>query len=483
MLTSKPTCFVVQGFGKKTDYTTGKEFNLDNSYNIIKMAVEAAGLECVRADEIVHSGTIDVPMYERLLNADLVIADLSTYNVNAAFELGVRYALKPYATVVLAEKGFKNPFDISHVAIRSYQHDGEDVGFKEANRLMAELKTAITSIISANQTDSPVYTYLPNLQPPQTQQIIPPPAPAAMPSPSPQPPIPLPTDSTALPSSNQYSIAPQPNSLLIATITGEDNPSAKILLDTAMDKMNDSQFEEACTLLEVVHKLRPNDTFIIQQMALATYKSKSLSPIEPLLKAKEILQTLSPETTNNPETLGLWGSIHKKLWENTLDPNDLNEAISAHKRGFYMKQDNYNGINLAFLLNERALHELKTDKKDEAVADYIVAKQIRQDVIKYATAQLDSIHAEEQATPLIAKNWDELTRKRFWIMATLCEAAEGIGDEATIAKWDQEAKSLNVPEWMQKTRIAQGTKLRGLLDEYEKLAGKSVYKYAGSNPT
>ena len=479
MTASKPTCFVVQGFGKKTDYTTGKEFNLDNSYNIIKMAVEAAGLECVRADEIVHSGTIDVPMYERLLNADLVVADLSTYNVNAAFELGVRYALKPYATVVLAEEGFKNPFDISHVAIRRYKHDGEDVGFKEANRLMTELKAAIAGIISANQTDSPVYTYLPNLQPPQTPKTMPQSAPAAMPPPQPSP---FSADSTAISDPNSYYPIPEPSPLpvgnttpsAIAAITGEDNPSAKILLDTALDKMNESRFEEACTLLQVVHNLRPNDTFIVQQMALATYKNKSLPTNEALNKAKEILQTLSPETTNNPETLGLWGSIHKKLWENSHDPNDLNEAISAHERGFYMKQDNYNGINLAFLLNERALHKLKTDEKDEAAADYIVAKRIRQDVSKYATAQLDSMSAEEQATPLITKNWDELTRKRFWIMATLCEASEGIGDEAAIAKWDQAAKSLNVPEWMQKTRIDQGKKLRELLNEYGKLAGKQA---------
>jgi hypothetical protein len=81
------TCFVVQGYGKKTDYTDGRVLNLDASYEIIKEAVVGAGLECIRADEIVHSGTIDVPMYQQLLHADVVIADLSTYNVNAAFEL------------------------------------------------------------------------------------------------------------------------------------------------------------------------------------------------------------------------------------------------------------------------------------------------------------------------------------------------------------------------------------------------------------
>jgi hypothetical protein len=97
-------CFVVQGFGKKTDFTDGRVLDLDASYAIIKDAVDAAGLECIRADEIVHSGTIDVPMYKQLLQADLVIADLSTYNVNAAFELGVRYGLRPRATIIVAEE-------------------------------------------------------------------------------------------------------------------------------------------------------------------------------------------------------------------------------------------------------------------------------------------------------------------------------------------------------------------------------------------
>src|ERR1043165_4457836 len=117
---SKGTCFVVMGFGKKTDFETGRTLDLDKSYrNIIKPAVEAAGLKCIRADEIVHSGLIDVPMYEQLLNADVVVADLSTSNKNAFYELGVRHALKPYTTLVICEDGIKTfPFDINHVAVR-----------------------------------------------------------------------------------------------------------------------------------------------------------------------------------------------------------------------------------------------------------------------------------------------------------------------------------------------------------------------------
>ncbi len=50
-MTTKKTVFVVQGFGEKTDFTTGRKLNLDASYQVIKEAVEEAGLECIRAEE------------------------------------------------------------------------------------------------------------------------------------------------------------------------------------------------------------------------------------------------------------------------------------------------------------------------------------------------------------------------------------------------------------------------------------------------
>src|SRR5678816_4050740 len=125
-------CFVVMGFGKKTDFATGRSMDLDKAYkNMVKPAVESAGLQCIRADEIVHSGLIDVPMYDQLLKADVVVADLSTSNTNAFYELGIRHALRPFTTVVISENGLTSPFDVNHIVIRKYNHLGEDIGFEE----------------------------------------------------------------------------------------------------------------------------------------------------------------------------------------------------------------------------------------------------------------------------------------------------------------------------------------------------------------
>ncbi len=491
-MANKPQCFVIQGFGQKTDYTNGRSLNLDASYLVIKMAVEAAGLECVRADEIVHSGAIDGPMYERLLNADLVIADLSTYNVNAAFELGVRYALKPYTTIVLAEEQFKNPFDVNHVAITTYKHLGEEIGFGEANRLMTLLRDKIKIIMANKTTDSPVYTYIPHLKPPQFGSVLPQgieqlidetlriqgsedngnktvlsafEIPAAEPRNRPDAP-----PSAAAPAANFQETV---SGLEIMHIMGEVNPNAKSLLDQALVKINRDDFDTACILLNEVNRLRPNDTFVLQQLALATYKNKDIPVMIRLNQAKAILQTLSPEATNNPETLGLWGSLHKRFWEETQILKDLDEAINAHERGFYMKQDNYNGINLAYLLNVRALEKMKSGEKEEASADFIIAKRVRQDVIKHAERVLETMTEEEKIIPEIEKGGEFLKRK-FWVLATLCEAAIGAGDETAYSQWDLAALSMPVASWMQHSRYEQGTKLRQMLAEYKSLAVQSI---------
>ncbi len=133
---------------------------------MIKPAVEACGLRCIRADEIRHSGVIDVPMYQQLQSANLVIADLSTTNPNALYELGVRHALRPFATIVIAESQLKYPFDVNHTAIRSYRHLGEGIEYEEVMRFRGVLEEAIRAVLAQPQTDSPVYTYLPTLKPP-----------------------------------------------------------------------------------------------------------------------------------------------------------------------------------------------------------------------------------------------------------------------------------------------------------------------------
>ena len=293
-----PRCFVIMGFGQKTDLATGRVLDLDKSYrNIIKPAVAAAGYECIRADEIQHSGVIDVPMYEMLFAADLVVADLSTANLNAVFELGIRHALRPRATIIMAESKFTIPFDANHIVVRHYEHLGPDIGFDETMRMRGELTNLINALKGGDAVDSPVYTMLPDLEGPTR-------------------PVTTRMSVTAA--------AAQPQS-------SGDSYAAK--LQTARDAMDSGSFDFAKKKLQDIYKdqtapgadgkpkaARP---FVIQQLALATYKAgeakaKTEGPEQALAgyaEAETLLRQLDAETTTDPETIGLWSAIHKRRAE------------------------------------------------------------------------------------------------------------------------------------------------------------------------
>ena len=274
-------CFVIMGFGKKTDYPTGRVIDLDKSYRyIIKPAAEEAGLECVRADEIIHSGTIDVPMYEQLLTADVVVSDVSTSNCNAFYELGVRHALRPYTTITIAEDKMVFPFDVNHVAIRTYTHMGEGIDFGEVVRMKAALKEAIQKIASKPTDDSPVYTFLKDLRPPVRGAKE-----AALKS--------AVAEITERPTANQANAQDTSNTATVST-----------LLTQAQGAIDKSDFRTAKSLLAVVKNMAPNDPFVCQRLALATYKSKVPSLQEALDAACDILR----ETLDRryPRTPKLW---------------------------------------------------------------------------------------------------------------------------------------------------------------------------------
>jgi len=398
------------GFGKKTDYQTGRTLDLDKSYrNIIKPAVEEAGLQCIRADEVMHSGIIDVPMYEYLLKADVVVADLSTSNCNACYELGVRHALRPYTTIIIAESKFKYPFDFSHIAIRSYEHLGEGLDYEEVMKFRAELKSAIAAILTQPRNDSPVYEFLKQLRPPQMEIIEQAVAAAPLPPPA------------------------------------ADDRTLSMLMGQVDAAFKADNFIGAKGLLQIVRGMLPTDAYVIQKLALATYKSKFPSVTAALEEARSILMSLDPRQSNDAETLGLWGAIHKRLWEETGDQQQLNESVFAYEKGFNLKNDYYNGINLAYLLNLRAA--IPGTKMAESIADYVLAQRTRRRVVDLCEALLASERETGKTLP-----------DHYWAAATLGEAFFGLGDREKAKEiLDQAWQSAD--KWMKDTTQDQLRKL------------------------
>jgi tetratricopeptide (TPR) repeat protein len=449
------TCFVVMGFGKKTDFETGRTLDLDKTYrNIIKPAVKAAGLECLRADEIPHSGVIDVPMYEQLLNADVVVADLSTSNKNAFYELGVRHALRPETTIVICEDGIKTPpFDVNHVLIRMYHHLGDGIDYDEVERVRKLLTDAITDIYNKQprSKDSPVYTFLTDLAPPELHAALNAVAEGAAKS------SPAAAGESGQGSGELYSeLMEQANE----AEDEEDFITAKALLSRLRKKMKEAArkaAEEAAKNGIEDAAERPEDHYLIQRLALVTYKSKQPSPRSALKEARDLLLTLDPATSNDTETLGLWGAVHKRLWDATDELGHLNEAVRGYERGFYLRNDYYNGINFAYLLNLRATRAAELAAAAEpleatahwasAIADFVQAERVRREVISICEQWLAANPLPDEKASEDVKSAHIETR--YWVVATKAEAYLGTGQVEQAEQTYQEAYALNPPKsWM-----------------------------------
>ena len=422
MSPSDKVCFVVMGFGKKTDFQTGRVLDLDKSYrSIIKPAVEAAGLKSIRADEIVHSGIIDVPMYQHLLTADVVIADLSTYNSNAFYELGVRHALRPFATITIAESKLVYPFDVNHTVIQPYEHLGTGIDFEEVMRMRQVLETAIRHLMANPQNDSPVYQFLHGLRPPVL-------APA------------------------RSEAADEPPGVLASVPSTA--PTVAVLMEQVETARQRQDWVTARALLTTVRQMmkdpsgvRPEDPHIIQQLALATYKSQLPTPELALQDALRILQVVNAAESHDPETLGLSAAIHKRLWQLKELPADLDAAIEFTQRGFLLRGDYYNGINLAFLFNVRS----SISEGAEAVTDFVLARRTRRAVVEICNEALAS---PEKLDP----------EDRYWILSTLAEAWCGLEEPQQCEDAKQQAYAIAPKAWMKESTEQQLARLQPLLE-------------------
>lgn len=340
-------CFVIMGYGKKSDPTLGKTFDLDVTYNtIIKPAVEKAGFKCVRGDEVLESGIIDKSMYALLIHADLVIADITTFNPNAIYELGIRHAAKPFSTIIMKEKDGNIPFDINHNKTFTYSHMGEDIGVTESERCIKALANLISEVDKSKETDSPLFHHIRGMQP--------------------------------------YTL-PEEEFIQIIKDLADKEKSIFALVQKAKIEMSEGNFTDAAKLWKKVSEKVENDNYFVQQLALCTYKDKSINPNIALTDALKIINKLEPENRNttDPETLGITGAIYKRLWQHNNETVEyLDKAIEYYKRGFTINQDYYTGENYALCLD---LKSQITEDDEEKIYLKFSAKKTRKEIIEIVT--------------------------------------------------------------------------------------------------
>ncbi len=388
------------GYGKKTDPTTGLSFDLDMTYaHIIKPAVENAGYECIRGDEIKESGLIDKSMYGLLIYSDLVIADISTYNPNALYELGVRHAVRPYSTIIMKkEDQGKVPFDLDHNKIFHYKHQGDDIPAGEAIRCQNELKHLILEVQKHQDVDSPLFSHL--------QHLIP------------------------------YELSKEDFSGIIRDLA-EKSESIFAWTEQAKLEMVQNNFVTAANLWKKAALKSANEPYYVQQQAISAYKSKFPSEQTALLDALQIINQLNPEDhpANDPETLGITGAIYKNMWLIENDITLLDRAIDYYGKGYKMNRDYYTGENYALCLDFKAQME---ENPEEQIYYRIEARKTREEIITILKA-----YEEEEDF----KNRNNLK----WIYATMAHCLFALNKTEEALPYEELFLSLSDAPWDKET--------------------------------
>ena len=143
---TQKSCFVLMPFASRF-----KEIYTE----VYRPVCEANGMRCWRVDEVSRPGSISRDIIEGILDADVVIADLTTKNANVFYELGITHSTGNKA-IMTAQSRDDVPFDIANYRVIFYEHTLN--GSKE---LYAKLDSAIKELVVAlDRTNNPLQEVL-----------------------------------------------------------------------------------------------------------------------------------------------------------------------------------------------------------------------------------------------------------------------------------------------------------------------------------
>ncbi|WP_024782909.1 tetratricopeptide repeat-containing protein [Streptococcus mutans] len=326
------TCFVVMGYGVKKIPGTLVKLNLDDIYfKFIKPVLSRNHLKSVystqayRGDEVPTSLAINKNFITSIFLADIVIADISTLNQNAIYELGLRHAMKPKSTIILCEELTisKYPcFDISMSPQLRY-HRKKIVSDENYRRsLQNKLEDILISCLESNPDyiDSPVFDF------------------------------------------NLYKIKPLVQLDKTIHVAGS---SIRTMIKKAENLKENMLFKEAENqYLQILNLSFDED--ILSQYLLCRYK-KDLSLKNLLLTLSYVKEKIDLDTSTNENLLGIVAAINKQIFALTNERNYLEQARRYYKNGSNFESGNlYCARNYCALL----LKQYCISKDIESIKEY-----------------------------------------------------------------------------------------------------------------
>lgn len=159
--------FVIRGFGVKKD-SKGRPVDFDRVHaELIAPALRQCGCTGDTTAQVVEAGNIREDMFALIVEADIVVCDITVHNANVFYELGIRHALRRKHTVLIKgdPSADDTPFDLSTDRYLKYpiERPGDAVG-----ALVATIKAGMNG---NRGTDSPIFLMLPRLAEANTAEM------------------------------------------------------------------------------------------------------------------------------------------------------------------------------------------------------------------------------------------------------------------------------------------------------------------------
>lgn len=344
----KPHAFVAMPFGVKKN-SQGVEIDFNRVYTeLIKPALEAAGMDVFRADEEERAGDIRTDMFQELLIADLVVADLTLDNPNVWYELGVRHALRAKGVVLVQGPRQSQPFDIYTDRKLPYQlKDGApDPTTLDADRNALTTMARATLGASHARVVSPVYSLLDHLREPEWRDLL------------------LATRnefSTAYEAwKSRMEVARQKNHVGDILVLADETPTQALWIEARRTAGNSliklRHFDFALEQFDAALALDADDKSSREKKAVC------LGRLGRYEEAREWTRRLTEDYPNDPEVWALAGRVEKDNWVQRWRRSDdtparmrasaateqasLEEAIEPYHKAFIADPSHfYSGIN------------------------------------------------------------------------------------------------------------------------------------------
>jgi len=437
-----PYCFVITSFGEKPNlkdlqakYESRnmneplQKINFDKIYeDLIAPAIRKAALEPLIEREESNLGVIQKTMYEKIILCEFCVADLTNANPNVYYELGMRYAVKPFTTIpVIASSHFPLPFDIGFNRTFTYQ---VDAAFTLINK-EADIDALANLLRKARQTrstDSPLYDLVNGIA---FQNSV----------------AHEKTDvfrdrvvydkeiKTELAyarsvNGNNAATTKQLRIDAINAIVNKyqplENMETAILVDIMISFRDVLAFEEMMAFIRSLPRYVFKTVMVQEQYAFVLNRNGGKKiPVDDVMidEAENILEDLEANGKASSETYGIWGRIYKDKMDRAYTPGNLaqakvhlKKALAYYKKGFEADlRDAYPGVNYINCL-ELSGNRVLAVRLIPAVENAVTTKMLRRvpDYWDYATllelAVIDGRFADAEqyfweAKPLATSGW------------------------------------------------------------------------------